>query len=216
MHFAPEGLMSLKEANQLIKKYIRLREKSQKSKDHKLVTEFRAHENLCIQKFKYLVLMKTSRYKNFSNYEDLNQEGLEALLKAMNSYDPKKGSWFWWAHKYIDTRIARCANLHTTIRFPLKYAKQVAPHRESVLPILVDQVSGPYDILERNEMLKTVKKNFAYLSPNQQKVVTMLFGMDGEAPQSISKVCQKLRMSRPNCVKLLDQVLNILRRNVQL
>lgn len=209
--------MSLKEANQLIKKYIRLRNKVKSSKEAKLISEFKTHENLCIQKFKHLVLMKTSRYKNFNNYEDLNQEGLEAILQAMNSYDPKKGgNIFWWMHKYIDTRIARCANLHTTIRFPLKYAKQVAPHRESALPLLIDQVFGPHDLLEQSEALKVVKKNFVHLSTNQQRVVQMLFGMDGENPQSISKVCRQLRMSRPTCVKLLDQVLNILRRNIQL
>lgn len=209
-------LMSLTEANRLIRKYVKLREKIKTSKDAKIAIAFRNHEKLCVEKFKYLVVMKTGRYKNFNNYEDLNQEGLEALLKAMNSYDPQKGNWFWWAHKYIDTRIARCANLHTTIRFPLKYAKMIAPHRESVLPILVDQLAGPSDLLEHSEALKAVNKNFANLSVNQKKVVQMLFGMNGEDPQSISKVCQQLRMSRPTCVKLLDQVLGILRRNIQL
>jgi len=208
--------MTIEEAQTLMKTFIKYREKAAKTNHQKDILLFKEHERFCIEKFKYLVLMKTSRYKNFSNYDDLVQDGLEGLIKSMKTYNPKKGIFFWWAHKYVDTRIARCANLHTTIRFPLKYAKAVTPHRESILPILVDQLAGPYDILEHREALMAVNKNFSNLSSNQQKVVKLLFGIDGENPQSISKVCQQLRMSRPTCVKLLDQVLNILRRNIQL
>jgi len=208
--------MSIDEAQDLMKQLIKYREKANKTKASKDVRSFKNHERLCIEKFKYLVMGKVAKYRNFSNYEDLVQDGLEALTKAMRNYNPEKGIFFWWAHKYIDTCIARRANLHTTIRFPLKYAKKVAPHRESVLPVLIDQLSGPHDILERNEALRAVNKNFSNLSTNQKKVVQMLFGIDNEQPQSISKVCQRLRISRPTCVKLLDQVFTILRKNVQL
>lgn len=208
--------MSLKEANRLIKKYVKLRDQVKNSASEKLVADFKKHENLCIQKFRYLVLMKTSRYKNFNNYEDLNQEGLEALVMAMNSYKPERGNWFWWAHKYLDTRIARCANRHTTIRFPLKYAKNTTPHREAVLPLLIDNYSSPYDAFEYNETIAVVQKSFDKLSDSQQQVIKLLFGMNGEDPQSISRVCKKLKISRPYCINVLDQVFSILKRSIQL
>jgi RNA polymerase sigma factor (sigma-70 family) len=210
-------MLRIEEANSLIGKLLKLKSKAKKTGDKEDIRRFKEYEQVCVDKFKYIVLSKTQRYRNFSNYEDLTQEGLMALLSALHSFNPKrKSNIFWWIHRYTDTRIARCANLHTTIRFPLKYAKHTAPHRESALPLMVDQVSGPHDILEQSEALKTIKKNFVHLSPNQQKVVSMLYGIDGEAPSSISKVCQQLRMSRPTCVKLLDQVFSILRRNIQL
>ncbi len=84
------------------------------------------------------------------------------------------------------------------------------------MPILIDPLAGPQDILEHSEALKVVRTNFVNLSDNQQKVVKLLFGMEGKSPQSISKVCQQMSISRPACVKILDQVLNILRRNIQL
>lgn len=208
--------MTIEEANQLIDKYIELKKKHHKSKkDSNCLKEFKAHEELCIQKFKYLVLMKTNKYKNFNNYEDLVQEGLSAILSALHSFNPnKKANIFWWIHRYTDTRIARCANLHTTIRFPLKYAKKIAPHREAILPILIDNMDGPADSVERNEALSVINKNFESLSAHQKKVVQMLFGMDGENPKSITKVCQQLRMSRPACVKLISQAFSILKRNI--
>lgn len=206
--------MTVKEANRLVRKYIRLREKIKTSTDKKLKEEFKKHENLCIQKFKHLVLMKTSKYKNFSNYEDLNQEGLEAIARALTTYNPKRGNIFWWIHKYVDTRIARSANQHSTIRFPLKYSKTIAPHRESALPILIDQVSSPQECVEHKELLRVIKNSFANLSTNQQEVIQMLFGIDNGNPQSISKVCNNLNISRPSCMKILDQVFSILKKDI--
>ena len=225
--------MSLKEANQLIKKYVRLRDKLKISSTTKLVADFKRQEKLCIEKFQYLIFTKTNKYKIYPNYEDLVQEGHVALLSALKNYtfdkkckiDANMLRFFWLVHKYVDTRISRCANLHTTIRFPLKYANKITPHRESIiptlhgesiLPIFGERIDDQYDILERGETLKSIRHNFSNLSTNQKKVVQMLFGMNGEKQYSISKVCQKLNISRPTCVKILDQVLNILRRTVQL
>src|SRR5579864_8903493 len=112
-------MLTEQEAHDLMIKLIDLRNQFAETGDSKVEAALKRHEKECIEKFRYLVTMKTGRYKSFSNYEDLNQEGLEALTKAMKNYNPKLGIFFWWAHKYIDTRIARSANLHTTFRFPL-------------------------------------------------------------------------------------------------
>lgn len=202
------------EAQKLMETLIQLRAKAKKTKDTKDIKEFKSHEKLCIEKFKYIVLIKASRYKNFANYEDLVQDGMEGLVKAMRTFRLGRGSAFYWFHRYVDTLIARRANLHTTIRFPLKHAKAIAPHRESALPILIDPLCGPHDILERNEILRAASANFVNLSVNQKKVARLLFGLDSGNPQSITNVCKQLRMSRPVCVKLLDQVFHILKKNI--
>src|SRR6202046_3279692 len=101
-------MISHQEAQQLMSEFVRLRKKAKSNPKYKF--ELQKIENLCMEKFRYLVTMRTNRYKNFSNHEDLIQEGYEALLKAMNSYNPNKGNLFWWIHKYIDTRISRSAN----------------------------------------------------------------------------------------------------------
>lgn len=208
--------MSITEANRLIKKYVKLREMIRKNPSNNVAKKFRKQKQLCLEKFNYLVLTKTSRYKNFNNYDDLNQEGLEAILLGLNSYDPKKGNIFWWLHKYIDTRIARTANLHTTIRFPLKYAKINVPHREQLLPILADaSTDDQYNVMEQNESLNLMKKHFDHLNNSQKQIVELVFGMDGNKPKSISKVCQELLISRNTCVKTLKQALSILKRNMQ-
>src|SRR5579885_2444090 len=151
-------MLTEQEAHDLMTKLIDLRTQAKSSDDPKITAQLKRHEQICIEKFRYLVTMKTGRYKAFSNYEDLNQEGLEALIKAMANYNPNKGSFFWWAHKYIDTRISRSANLHTTIRFPLKVAKETAPHKESVLPVLVEERYCPDKELEESQLNYSVNE----------------------------------------------------------
>lgn len=208
--------MHIKEANKLIRTYISLRNKVDKNPIQQNILALKKQETLCVEKFRYLILIKTSRYKNFNNHEDLIQEGLEALLKAMKSYDPKRGNWFWWLHKYLDTRIARSANLHTAIRYPLKYTKKVTPRRESSLPVLIDQLATPEKMFESCEINDRVQNGFKKLTFEQQKVAKMLFGMDGEKPQSLTSICQKMKISKPTCAKIVNQVFVVLKKNIRL
>ena len=209
-------MISIEEAQQLMEKLITLRTKANGTNAPKDVRAFKTHENLCIEKFKYLITMRTDRYRGFYNYDDLNQEGFEALLKGMNNYDPKKGNAFWWFHKYIETRIARTANLHTTIRYPLKFAKLNTPHKESILPILIESRFCPDKNLESAETLSVIQLAMKYLNKDQKDIISLAFGFDGDKPLSINKICKKMNMSRINCIKTMNSALNVLKQNIQL
>lgn len=209
-------MINIDEAQQLMEKFIELRTKAQDSKSSSDLLSLQKHEKLCIQKFQYLVTMKTGKYKSFSNYEDLNQEGYEALIKAMKNYNPKKGIWFWWAHKYIDTRISRSANLHTTIRFPLKVAKDNTPHKESVMPVIIEERYCPDKELENSQIIRAIHNASLLLSEDQKEIISLVFGFDGDKPMSINKICKKLAISRLNCVKMIDNSLSIIRENIKI
>jgi len=203
-----------KEAQDLMIKLIDLRKRAKE--DNKVVTELKKHEKVCMEKFRYLVTMKTGRYKAFSNYEDLNQEGFEALVKAMNNYNPTKGSFFWWAHKYIDTRISRSANLHTTIRYPLKVAKAATPHKESVMPLLIEERYCPDKELEESQATQAIHSAVALLSDEQREVINLAFGFDGDKPMSINKICKKLSISRLSCIKTINSALSVMKENIKI
>lgn len=209
-------MLSNEEAQELMAKFIALRAKANETKSTKDIAAFRQHENLCIEKFTYLITMKTGKYKSFSNYEDLNQEGFEALLKAMKNYDPKKGSWFWWAHKYIGTRISRCANLHTTIRYPLRVAKETVPHKEAVMPLLVEETYCPDKEIEALELCRAVQNTLPLLTKEQKEIVVLAYGLDGDKPMSVNKICRELGVSRANCLKMLEGSLDIIRANIKM
>lgn len=206
-------MISEKEAQNLISNLKNLKEKSKK--DPSLNKKLREHENICISKLKYLITMKLGKYKNFNNYEDLYQEGCEALLKAIKTYDPAKGNIFWWCHKYIDTRISRSANLHTAIRYPLKVAKEQVPHKEYTMPNLIEERNCPHQQLETMEYRQMIEASMNCLSDKQRKIVTMAFGIDGDKPSSTNKIAKQTKISRSAVLKELRSALFVLRENIK-
>lgn len=209
-------MLTEEQAQELMTKWISLRAQTREGNDSKVVAEFKKHNRLCMEQFRYLVTMKTGRYKTFSNYEDLNQEGFEALVKAMNNYNPKKGSFFWWAHKYIDTRISRSANLHTTIRYPLKVAKNQTPHKESVMPLLVEERYCPDRELEESQSMQAIQGAISLLNKEQKEVINLAYGFDGDKPMSINKICKKLSISRLSCIKTINSALSLMKENIKI
>lgn len=207
-------MLTEQEAQDLMIKLIDLRDKTRTSEGASFKKDLQKHEHICIEKFKYLVTMKTGRYKAFSNYDDLNQEGFEALIKAMDNYNPKKGSFFWWAHKYIDTRISRSANLHTTIRYPLKVAKNNTPHKEAVMPLLIEERYCPDKELEESQLNHAIQKVLPVLTLEQREVINLAYGFDGDKPLSINGICKKLNISRLNCTKLINSALSTMREQI--
>lgn len=209
-------MLTEQESTDLMNKLLELRAKVKDSNDSKIINELKRHEQICIEKFKYLVTMKTGRYKAFSNYEDLNQEGFEALIKAMKTFNPKKGCFFAWAHNYIGTRISRSANLHTTIRFPLKVAKANTPHKEAVMPVMIEERYCPDKEMEESQTNQAINNVLASLTKEQQEVINLAYGFDGDKPMSINKICKKLSISRLSCIKTINSALSSMKENIKI
>lgn len=209
-------MITEKEAQDLMLKLISLRAQIKKGATKAVLAEYNKHQNLCMQKFRYLVSMRTNKYKGFSNYDDLNQEGFEALCKAMNNYKPNRGSFFWWAHKYIDTRISRSANLHTAIRYPLKFAKTTTPHKESQIPIMIEPRFNPDKILENTQLKNAVESALGTLNNEQRDIISLAFGFTGDKPLSINKICKRKNLSRLHCMKTINNALSLIKDNLKL
>jgi len=209
-------MLTIEESQELIEEFIRLKQivTANESKENKLA--FKNHEKLCFEKFKYLITMRTYKYKTFSNYEDLNQEGMTALIKAMKNYNPKLGNFFWWCHKYIETRISRSANLHTAIRYPLKFTKTTIPHKESDMPLLIDDSICSEKKLENAEVIASVKHTMSSLNNEQKQIINWFYGLNGEKSLSINKISKKLDISRLNCIRSIDYIINIIKENIKI
>lgn len=86
--------MNIEESQKLIETLLDLRKKADNTKNVSDIKQYKQYEQICMNKFKYLILMKTHKYKKFTNYDDLVQDGLEALIKAIKTYNPTKGIFF--------------------------------------------------------------------------------------------------------------------------
>jgi len=193
------------EINEIVKEFIELRERAEKSKSKKIKSKFLEFQSTIVKKLSHLVLLRTNRYRMFSNYHDLQQDGFEALFMALKTYRPEKGDFSWWAKKYIDTRVSRAANSHSTIKYPLKTIKDFKPHKVSIIPVITDIALDPQQSLEQMEIKKAITEAIVLLPELQQKVVKLSFEMAGNRASTITKISEELKISRSACMKILEE-----------
>lgn len=193
--------------NDLLTKLVHLRRKCAKSKSAKVHREFEAITQKATQELDYLVKAKTRRYRGFSNYDDLCQDGRLALYLALQSYDPEKGDFYLWANKYIKTKISREANKHSTIKIPLKHTKQVLPYKVSQLPVIVDNDPNALENIQKDEVDNMIRMAVKKLPDDQRMVIELHYEMTGNKRDcsSIGKICDRLNITRLSCTRLLEE-----------
>lgn len=201
------------EINLIAKKFIELKNKTKRSKSKKLKLEFKNYQNFCVSKLKFLVLGKVYRYRTFSNYEDLIQDGFEALLAALKTYNYEKGNFTWWADKYISTRISRSANAHSTIRIPIKKAKELKPFKTNTFPLMIDS-HNPFDELNGKQNSTNVEQALKKLPSDQQKIIKLIYGLYGKDEYSIDSITEMMSLSKSKCLKLLEEAKSKLREEL--
>lgn len=195
--------------DEIAAKFITLREKA-KVGSQKDKIEFKKYETYAMNEFSWLVKLKTNKYKKFSNYQDLLQDGFEALVMSLETYDPNRGCFAWWAAKYIGTRVGRTANAHSTIRVPIKKVKNNMPYKVSSMPEEINFVN-PELIADNSQLSKRVSDALATLSEKEREVIMMHFEFPGTKGFSIQDISEKLGVSRPTCVKLIDKAKGLLK-----
>lgn len=204
----------LEETNKIAERYLFLKRKADSGKKKDL-DDFKIYQNYCAKKLSYLINNKTSRYKKFSNYQDLQQDGFEALIHAFETYDPNKGDFTWWASKYIETRISRSANCHSTIKIPLKKARKLPPFKDSKIPNIIDEKNIPdlgVEVAQTNYILMSAIEEL----PEQHKKALLLhYDFSGNNKSSISSLSRELMVSRPVCIKILSEATEKLKEKLQ-
>lgn len=199
--------------NKIADELVTLRERKNNSKED--MKAYKKHQNFCADKLSILVDFKTNKYKQFSNYQDLRQDGFEALMCSFETYKPDKGDFIWWASKYIGTRVSRTANAHSTIRIPLKKVKHFKPHKISTLPAIIDNNSNTFDKFEKEEFNSIIKKAIDKLPQKHKKAVLAYYDFTNCKGGTISGVSKELKISRKLCAELLNNAQNILKKELR-
>ena len=198
------------EIEEMLNKFVELRDKRKKSRSKKVQAQYEKYHAMCTSKLDYLVEVRTRKYKGFSNYDDLRQDGRLALMLALNSFDPTKGNFYWWASQYIKTKISREANRHSTLKIPIKKTKTLTPYKVSQLPIIVDEEPDGLEFTEVEQIKNRVRDAIDRL-PEEQQTVIKLYGYRS---YSIGKICDEMDISRANCVKMLNEAKESLKQNL--
>ena len=210
-----EKMERIKKLTEKADKIKKLKERANEIKELKeKIKEFKDYQNYCAEKFSGMVLSRASKYRKFSNYSDLVQDGFEALMMALETYNPKKGNFSWWADKYIKTRLSRSANAHSTIKIPLKKAKDMQPYKTNSIPLLIDNSNNPLNDVERTEEHEAIWQALDELSETQKQAILMRHEFNGKKDASVSKISETLNISRLACTKLLSEAESKLRNSL--
>jgi len=205
--------LTKEEIDEIATKYIELRKKAESGGQSDQL-RFDAYKNITAQKFKCLIAHHTKKYRRFSNHVDLEQDGFEALINALGTFDPAKGSFAWWANRYVKTRVQRKANAHSTIKFPIKKAKEVKPYKISTMPIRVAPGPTPLEEVERLESSKHIGNAMEKLTDKQLLVVSMKYGFNGIRERPVGKILEDLSISRQQYSKLLSEAENQIKKHL--
>jgi RNA polymerase sigma factor (sigma-70 family) len=196
----------------LLKKFVVIRNKLNKHKDNKeLKKQFDYYLDLCINKFKYMITTKTNRYRGFPNHQDLIQDGTVGLIYALRTYRPRKGNFYAWAHKYINTKISREANKHSTIKIPLHKAKDMCPIKVCNYPMGQEAGKDCIEMMENSENIEVIPEAIKELSSEQQEIIRMSYGFGGGRQRTIGNISKKMNISVNECERLRNDALNSLK-----
>lgn len=167
--------------------------------------ELKKIQNECIKKLGFLVTSKLYKYKKFSNYEDLQQEGYEALLMALATFKDQKSSFSWWGTKYIATRISRAANKHSTIKVPIKHAAEQKPLKATEIPVIEDSTTPDKDLIFK-EIYSEISTEIDKLKYKDKQIAQMFYGVDGITQHTITTISEELKISRSSVAKTVSNL----------
>jgi DNA-directed RNA polymerase specialized sigma subunit len=134
----------------------------------------------------------------------------------MNTYNPinvpsSGNGVFWWFHKYIDTRLSRQANSHSTIKYPVKVAKEQMPYKENKMPEIICDSQRPDLIYDKYETAMLLHSNVSNLPDPQKEIVSMYYGLNGGDSVSIDKISKTKNIPVSKCVNLINKAQVVLK-----
>jgi DNA-directed RNA polymerase sigma subunit (sigma70/sigma32) len=106
--------------------------------------------------------------------------------------------------------------LHTTIRYPLKIAKSIPPHKEAIMPIIIEDKCCPDKELETTQTNNIINDVLVYLTDEQKQIINLAYGFDGDKPMSINKICKRLNISRLKCLNTINDALAVMREQIKI
>ena len=134
-----------------------------------------------------LVICVAKRYLPYcdraSDFDDLVQAGLLALIRAKASYRADKGAWSTWAVYYMQNEMRAAIGLRGTKRRPERDAVSLdAPISEDGLTLLDTLEAGPVDLqegIDRDQLRQLVRERVAALKNEQQRQAVVLIDLGG-------------------------------------
>ena len=159
-------------------------------------------------------------YSNSVQQDDLISIGTIGLIKAVNTFDPDKGT-------RLATYAARCIENEILMHFRAqkKSAQDISVNEpidtdsEGNPLTLMDIISTEDEIVEdiyKISMLKKLSREIEKIKDQREKsIIIMRYGLDGRKPMTQLEVSKKLNISRSYVSRIEKKALNELRKALE-
>jgi RNA polymerase sigma factor (sigma-70 family) len=190
-----QNKLSLEEINNLGNTYHLIKHSSTKS-------DLIRFENDMIGKLDYIINQKLAPYRPYKNYNDLKGEAWLAFSMCLNSFDPERGNFAKWIHRYVDTAISRKALKHSIVKIPLRKNK-----REDLKISYFGLIKSACKYFKNDveeidaELFIKIKSCINSLNEEEKNIIVWRFGLDNEKPKPISKIAKNLTQ-KPADIKI--------------
>lgn len=175
----------------------------------------RKKEQELVVSLSYMVRSAVSRYRNFPNYDDLYQEGMIGLLKAIKKYDiTKTFDFFRYAMWWIEARIYRSIGKINLIRIKgnVEESKRTFKMENISDDHIVEPETPEYHVLKEEQLLK-LRKALDTLPSNHKSLIEKRFGLLGKRRESLEQLSQEFHMTREGLRQLEKRILGRLKAN---
>jgi len=176
-----------------------------------LAEAVRKRQNDIVDKLAFLVYGHARPYRNFSNYEDLVQEGFVGLLKAVRKFQwARFPNFFVYSNQWIRHNIKYAAS-----RFDVVYN----PNRNRVIysePTEEEEVpleELPEEVVFNKERAIYVDKVLSELPRRDREIVQMIFGLGGYRAQTLREIGPQFNLTYERVRQIKNNVIDRLRKN---
>lgn len=156
-------------------------------------------------------------YSNYSDQDDLISIGTIGLIKAVNSFDPDKGT-------RLATYASRCVENEILMYF--RNQKKTSQDVSMNEPIDVDSEGNPLTLseiiftddtivedIDRRMKLEQLRRAVASLGNRREKeIIVKRYGLDGRVPMTQREIAEQLNISRSYVSRIEKKAIEHLRK----
>jgi len=180
--------------------------------EEEIEKQVKEHHDLIMQKMSFLVLGHTRQYINFPNYEDLVQEGLMGLLKAVKKFEWRRyPNFFAFSAQWIRHGVKKAAS-----RFDIVYN----PNRNRVIYAEPDEnetdSDTPEEMFFNQERKDCIDKILDEFPERDKKIVQKIFGLGGRKPETLREIGPQFNLTYERVRQIKNNVMTKLRKNSRL
>ena len=177
----------------------------------------REAKDILVERNMRLVAHVVKKYQNVNEeMDDLLAVGCIGLIKAIDSFDAGKGRLATYACRCIDNEILMLLRSKKKSSKDVSIYESIGQDKEGNEICLLDIIEAAEvsvtDMLDQQDSIRCLMEGIdKMLSPREQLVITMRYGLNGQKEQTQLEVGEKLGISRSYVSRIEKKVLNKLK-----